>query len=275
MESVEMSKKLVVPDYLKAIAPSADVDSLASSSTSVPRISLKGKKFRKHIGGEDIDKPSKSLDVVILGVQPSANLYIKSYYEGAYAPGDTSPPKCGSSDGLKPDPWVVEPMSNKCISCPMNQFGSATSGNGKKAKACKDSKRLWVAMPEDVEGTVYALGIPVTSLKNIGQYARELKVNGFPISGVITRMTMDEEADFPILSFEVVGFLEEKPAKIAIERNIAKDWDLGAASAAPMLENSGKSSPLPTVKQAVTAETLGEPKSDKPTESTDTLVDKW
>ena len=40
------------------------------------------------------------------------------------------------------------------------------TGDGvKKTKACKDSKRLWLAEPDNIDGTVFALGVPVTSLK--------------------------------------------------------------------------------------------------------------
>ena len=243
-----------VPEYLKAYMaqPNTEADSLASSSISIPRISLRGRKFRLIEGGEEIRKPSDELHAVILAVEPEAGLFVKTYYEGQYNSGDSSPPTCASSNGIAPDTWVTTPQSNRCATCPKNQFGSATSRSGKKAKACRDSKRVWMALPEDIEGTVYAMNIPVTSLKNVSEYGRLLKTNGFPISAVITKISM-EDAEFPQLMFEMAGFLNEETGKTAIERNIARDWNIGAASTAPLLEyRSGADKPaaLPSVAQA-------------------------
>lgn len=241
-----------MPDYLKSlITQNNDTESLASSSTSVPRISLRGRKFRLIEGGEEIRKPSDELRLVILAVEPEANLFIKTFYEGQYVSGDSSPPTCASSNGIAPDGWVTNPQSNRCMTCPKNQFGSATSRDGKKAKACKDAKRIWGALPEDVSGTVFALNIPVSSLKNVADYAKKLKSNGFPISAVITKMIM-EDAEYPKVMFEMDGFLDENSGRQAIERNIARDWDIQAASSVPLLEDSSnKPKALPTVEQSI------------------------
>ena len=204
-----MSNLPAVPDYLKnqGSAPSSDVDSLASASLSIPRISLKGKKFRVILDGEEIIKPGPTLEVVILAVEPEAGLFIKTYYEGAYNPADTSPPSCASSNGIHPDSWVTSPVSDRCNTCPKNVFGSATSTSGKRAKACKDSKRIWVTLPDDIEGTVFALGVPVTSLKNVSDYAKLLKSNNYPMTAVVTLLSMDDESDYPQILFIVSRFL--------------------------------------------------------------------
>ena len=250
---VDKTTAVAVPEYLKQYMsqPNAEADSLASSSISIPRVSLRGRKFRLVEGGEEVRKPSDELNAVILAVEPGAGLFIKTYYEGNYNSGDSSPPTCASSDGIAPDGWVTTPQGNRCASCPKNQFGSATSRSGKKAKACRDSKRVWLALPEDIDGTVYAMGIPVTSLKNVSEYGRLLKTNGYPISAVVTKITM-EDAEFPQLEFAMLGFLDEKTGKSAIERNVARDWNIGSASSAPMLEDNTREKPkaLPSVAQA-------------------------
>lgn len=229
-------QQLAIPEHLKKYQAqsSVDADSLASSSISIPRVSLRGRKFRLVVGGEEIRKPSDELDVVILAVEPGPNLFIKTYYEGKYNSGDSAPPSCASSNGVAPDPWVTNPQAERCMTCPKNQFGSATSNSGKKTKACRDSKRLWVTDPTDVEGTVFALGIPVTSLKSVAEYGRMIRANGVPLSAVITRLTM-VDSEFPQLEFQHVGFLDEQVAPIAMERAEVKNWDIGGASKAPQL----------------------------------------
>lgn len=267
-----------VPEYLKAYMaqPNTEADSLAASSISIPRISLRGRKFRLIEGGEEIKKPSDELHVVILAVEPESGLFIKTYYDGQYNSGDSSPPTCASSNGIAPDGWVSSPQANKCNGCPKNAFGSATSRSGGKAKACRDSKRLWVALPEDIKGTVFAMNIPVTSLKNVAEYGRLLKTNGFPISAVVTKISM-EDTEFPQLMFEMEGFLNEETGKTAIERNISKDWNIGAASTAPLLEDSSapnKQKALPSVAQAtkVDASIIDQPSTPG---SVDEAIGNW
>lgn len=255
-----MSNLPAVPDYLKnqTSAPSSDVDSLASSSLSIPRISLKGKKFRVILDGEEIRKPGPELEAVILAVEPEAGLFIKTYYEGAYNPNDTSPPTCSSSNGIHPDSWVTSPVSDRCNTCPKNVFGSATSASGKKAKACKDSKRVWLALPEDIEGTVFALGIPVTSLKSVAEYAKLLKNNNYPMTAIVTKLSMDEDSDFPQLKFEVARFLDEESFITATKRNSERDWDIASASSVPMLPNHmEKPKELPSMADVVEKEVSG------------------
>lgn len=238
------SKELVIPDYLKnqPVEVSTDINSLASASLSIPRISLKGKKFRVILDGEEIRKPSQELEVVILAVEPGPGFFIKTYYEGTYNPNDTSPPTCASSNGVTPDAWVTNPVNDRCNTCPMNMFGSATAAvSGKKAKACKDSKRIWAALPDDIEGNVFALGVPVTSLKNVANYAKELQKHNYPMTAVVTKLSIDDEADFPVVQFSISRFLDEKGYHKAAARNMAKDWDIAKASTAPMLENHGES----------------------------------
>lgn len=219
-----MSEVMAVPEHLKKYMaqPSSDADSMATASISVPRISLRARKFRFNCDGEET-VAGEEIHVVILGVDPPAGAMIKTFYDGAYNPDDSSPPDCSSSNGLQPDAWVSTPQSNLCASCPKNAFGSATSQSGKKSKACRDAKRLWVAKPDDVDGTVYGLNVPVTSLKNLSAYGAQIKKMGIPTSSIITKLTM-ADTDFPILEFAVLGFLNEETFLIANKRHEEQDW---------------------------------------------------
>lgn len=245
-----------LPDHLKQYqATTSDADSMAASSISIPRVSLKAKFFRYNIGGEEIKKEPKTR-FVILGVDPAPGKFIKTYYAGKYS-GDSVPPTCSSQDGLRPDPWAEAIQSDLCATCPQNRFGSATSASGKKTKACRDSKRLWIVDPQDVSGQVFALGVPVTSLKSLSALGKQFADLNVPISAAIVEATMDEDESYPILYFSIVEWLDAETAGAAIKRNGARDWEGGMRSenptpAIPVKSNAGL--PPPAVTPAVPAE---------------------
>lgn len=233
----------VVPEYLKKFMaqPTAEADSLASSSMSVPRVSLRGRTFRFIEGGEEREKFNDNINVVVLGVEPEAGRFIKTFYDGVYNSGDSSPPTCASSNGVQPDPWVTAAQSQHCATCPKNQFGSATSRTGKKSKACRDSKRIWIVKPDDIEGTVYGLNVPVTSLKSLSEFGVAVKNAGAPLSSVIVQIGMTD-AEYPLLTFSMLGFLDEQFGMKAMERNETKDWMISRPTG-PLLAAPTQSAP--------------------------------
>lgn len=273
-----MSKQeIAIPEHLKKYIStsntSSDADAMASASISIPRVSLRGRKFRLIEGGEEIRKPADELFVVILAVEPGAGLMAKTYYSKGYVSGDSSPPDCSSANGITPDAWIGDPVAPKCNGCPMNVFGSAKSRTGGKAKACKDSKRLWVVEPDKLNGTVYAMGVPVTSLKPMAEYGAMLKANGIPSAAVITKLSM-KDTEFPELVFEFVGVLEEEAMEVAMLRNEKKDWDLHQSG--PMLEHQpGPATPLeaPGAKQLLENKKDDEAPSEKM--SADEAASNW
>lgn len=239
----------VVPDYLKAMTPGSsqgDLDSIASAAMSIPRISMRGKKFRFMEGGEEIVAVNDKVEVIIFGVEPDTNHFIKTYYDKPYTGvADSNPPACASDDGVRPSGWVSSPQHTNCAECPKNRFGSATSRTGKPAKACRDSKRLWVARRDDIgkeeKPTIYALQVPVTSLKTLSEFGRSMKAMNVPISAAVTLITMDDDSEFPMISFSCIGFLPEVEAKAAIARSELREWKLNYPSA-PAL-----SGPVPNI----------------------------
>lgn len=269
------SKEIAIPEHLKKFLTnnqaSSDADAMAAASISIPRISLRGRKFRLVEGGEELRRPADELFVVILAVEPGAGLNAKTYYEKGYTSGDSSPPDCSSANGVFPDSWISNPVSTKCQGCPKNIFGSAKSANGGKAKACKDSKRLWVAEPDNLNGTVYALGVPVTSLKAMAEYGAMLKANGVPAAAVITRLTM-KDTEFPELLFDFVGVLEQEPMESAMLRHEQKNWSIG--NSGPLLEHNP--GPISAPGQPVTGQKMLE-NEGKPKEqlSADQAVAGW
>lgn len=237
-----------LPAYLQqyAAAVSQDADAMTAVKTSVPRISLKGKRF-KFINGEEESKGTSEIFVTILAVDPPGGLMAKTFYKGGYNPADTSPPDCQSANGIHPDSWVSDPIAERCASCPNNMFGSATSMAGKKSKACKDSKVLWVAKPDDISGSVYGLRIPVTSLKAMSEFGKAVKATGAPLAAIITKLSMDEDNEFPLLQFEIAGFLNEEQGTKAIQRS--QEREFVQQDTAPAIEHKAAKQITHTVTQ--------------------------
>lgn len=272
-----------VPEYLRKYMADGggtrDADSMASASNSIPRISLKGKKFQ-FINGDDESKKSEKIHVVILAVDPEGGRMIKTFYASGYNPTDTAPPDCSSSDGIGPDSWVQKPVSTNCNGCPKNIFGSATSPSGKKTKACRDAKRLWVVKADDVGGTVYGLNVPVTSLKNMSEYGRDIKSAGAPLSAIITEIYMDEESEFPMIHFKRLGFLNEEFGSLAIERNTSRDWMASVNTANRLAAPASSGAPaLPPARAAnmqdVIVAEISEANAAASGKSVDDIANQW
>lgn len=223
-ESAKASENqaMVVPDYLKGVQ-GQDAGAMASGvGVSVPRISLKGRQFRFIVGGEEEEKTSNPIEVVIVGVEPEAGMS-KTWYEKGYQPGSTDPPDCSSWDGIQPDSWVNKPQAQLCANCPHMVWGSAKSMSGKKAKACKESKRIIVARVGDLDGILFIMNVTIASLKALSTYGMFLSKNQLPYSAVVTRISF-VDSDFPEVEFEFARFLPESEGKAMISRAEEKEW---------------------------------------------------
>lgn len=270
-----MSNLPALPDYIKnnAGSSSSDVDSMASASSSVPRMSLRGRTFRFIENGEETFKTTNPVDVIILGVEPEAGRFIKTYYEKGYTPNSNEPPTCASDDGIRPAIWVTKKQANDCMSCSKNVFGSATSPNGKPTKACRDAKRLWLVRAEDpngADGTIYGLNASVSSLKALSEYGRKLKANNVPLSLAITRLTM-ADAEYPQLEFECVGFVKEEQVQVNLKKSEERPWKLNISAGLALAGSESQSTPTAALPIAV-------PEHVKTTASNvdvDDMVSKW
>lgn len=262
----ESKKQMVVPDYLKGVQTNAD-EMVSGVGSSVPRVSLKGRRFR-YIDGDEEIKADGPEDVVILGVEPRNGLS-KTWYEKAYNPNSADPPDCSSWDGVRPDSWVNKPQSKACASCPQAQWGSATSMSGKKAKACKESKRLIIVRADDIEGTQYVLTVTISGLSALSTYGKWLAQNQLPFSAVITTIDF-ADSDFPELTFEFKEFLEEEDGKACMSIAEARPWDSMIASSPALPDNTAGQQPQLTEKVPL-------PTEPPPTSTKDVndLVDNW
>lgn len=231
-----------IPAFLQAALAaqpaSADSASMATAQNSTPRLSLRAKIFRFMEGQDEVYKSKDPIKVYIVGVEPGAGLFTKTWYSKPYAGSDSAgePPDCSSADGLRPDPWINQPVHSDCKACPKNQFGSATSRKGRPSKACQDSKRLYIARVEEpIKGKLYTSQVPVSSLEALANFGKQLQSMGVEPWMVQTKMSMVEDSEFPELTFEIGGFIDE-PNMVAMKERAAKrEW---AVSRNLMLQNN-------------------------------------
>lgn len=213
-----MANNVIIPSDLKVPAHLANRLSQPSSlgtamsggiseGVSIPRISLKGSRFRIIEGGAEMLINTLDLDVIIVGANPGLS---KLWYEGQWSP-DSEPgaPDCHSLSGIRPEADSKKPQSDNCASCPQNQWGSKITPQGQKIKACADQKRLAVVAASDPTGPIYLLQVTPAALKGLNQYHKELSVRGIPAEVVITKLSFDASASFPKLMFKFGGFLDE------------------------------------------------------------------
>ena len=252
-QATVVTKDLVptMPDYMKEFQQTAQMDtgSMISASIGVPRLSYRGKRWRFMVDGDEEMMKELAIPVIIVGVEPDAGRFIKTFYSKTYTPGDTEPPDCSSSDGIQPDLWVTSPQSPRCAGCSKNVFGSAVSRKGGKAKACHDGKRLWIVRPEDPE-FMYVLSIPIMSLKNLAEYGKYIARNNYPLTLVITELSLDDDAEFPKVCFKHTGFVDQESVQTVMELNTRRPWKSGitapvlppAPAQAQLTETAGKES---------------------------------
>ena len=208
----------IVPTNIKVPAhlagrigqPSALAQALGGgigSGESIPRISLKGARFRIKEGESETVLDSTNLDIVIVGANPRLS---KTWYAKAWTP-DAEPaaPDCFSLDGISPSTDSTDPQNDLCATCPHNAWGSKVTPMGQKIKACSDLKRLAVVAADDPTGPIYLLQVTPAALKGLNQYQRELAMRGIAPEIVKTRISFDTDASFPKLIFGFGGFLDE------------------------------------------------------------------
>ena len=264
----ETTKQVAVqmPAYMQKFMKqnTEDTNSLVASSMSVPRLSYRGKRWRYIVDGEEELIKTLTTEVIIVGVEPDAGRFIKTLYLTQYNPGDSSPPDCSSSNGVTPDIWVSSPISQRCQGCPKNIFGSAVSRSGGKAKACHDSKRLWIVRPENTE-IYYGLNVPIMSLKNLSEYGKYIAKNNFPLALVVTELSMDDDSEFPKICFKHVGFVDETDSELVVDLNQRRPW---RSEARPVVDTNHQIESTPTKSLEPLVRTQG-------TENIDDIIGEW
>lgn len=134
--------------------------------------------------------------------------------------GEDKIPLCSSMDGktgLQRDTGEVR----DCERCPMNQFGSASDGNGgnSRGKACKNMRRLYMML--DGDPNFYLLSVPPTSIKEVNrQLVKIMGSKGIPYTGLIVSLKLEKATNGAGVTYSKVvieksGILPESASAIA------------------------------------------------------------
>lgn len=218
---------IVIPDYLKDLVDDT-ASTMITNTGSVPRISIRGRMFRFILEGNEEEKSTEPIHIIILGVVPEKGM-AKTYYIDGYTPGSNDPPDCSSFLGVSPDEWADQPQARFCSECPQNRWGSAKSMSGGKAKACKDSKRLMVIKANDIKNEkpiIYIFNVTIASLKALSEYGKFLLTNKIPMAAAITKVEF-VDSEFPQVEFHFVSILNETYGKKTLQLAEQKEWMQG------------------------------------------------
>jgi len=157
------------------------------------------------------------MNVVIVNAAKEVS---RTFYAKAYNPSqDATAPDCWSADGQKPDASIEEPQHHNCAECPQNIKGSGTGDT----RACRFSRRLALALADDLEGDIFQLVLPSKSIFGKGdldhmpfeQYGKYVGSQGYNLNCLITEMKFDSDSDNPKLTFRPVNFLTKEQWEIS------------------------------------------------------------
>lgn len=202
-----------IPDYIRRRGVDDFTKAIAGNSTGGnKRISIRGRRFRMVVAGEEIGTSNQDeLQVVVVNAAREIN---REFYGSRYDPKkDATGPDCWSSNGITPDAGVERPQHKNCADCPNNISGSGDNGG----RACRFARRIAVALANDPHGGVYQMKLPATSIFGKGnqegmpfdQYAKHVASHGIGMSQVVTEIRFDDNSDTPKLLFRAIRILNE------------------------------------------------------------------
>ena len=248
---------------------SSVASAVVSDGPSIPRISIRAGRYR--LVEDGVETPvGVSLDTIIVGANPRVS---KVFYAKAFdASASDVRPDCWSNDGLKPDASVTAPVHGQCADCPNNVLGSKILPSGAKSKMCADQRHLAVVAAADPT-KVYSMTVPVSGMKALREYFKELGNYGIGPEEVVTELGFDDAASFPKITFKQKGYVPEKaitrvdalldsePVKVATRvLSMPSGPALSATKAAPQI-----AAPAPAVDDAYEEEAPAPVKAAKPT----------
>jgi len=128
-------------------------------------------------------------------------------YWGTSDPIEGTPPTCYSLDSM------VSHEGKPCSQCMFNEFGSKEGDSN--AKACKESVELFLLRPDNIMPIV--VRVPVSSKGIFQKYMTRLVSNMLPISGIVTRITLEKATSrtgqaYAQFNFEALNMLSPDEA---------------------------------------------------------------
>jgi len=224
---------------------------------SIPRISIKAGRYRLVEDGVETTV-GITLDTIIVGANPRVS---KVFYGKAYdAAAENVRPDCFSNDGLKPDAIVENPVCDSCASCPNNVLGSKILPSGAKSKACADQRHLAVVAAADPT-KVYSLTVPVSGMKALREYLKELDNYGIIPEEAITQLGFDDQASYPKITFKQNGYVSEKAAARVDTLAGSDAAKIATRQLAP--QNAGPALQAPAAKPAIAAPAVDDAYEDE------------
>lgn len=220
---------------------------VSDGGISIPRISIRAGRYRLNEDGVETTV-GVTIDAIIVGANPRVS---KVFYAKAYDPADTDArPACWSNDGLKPDVTVQAPVHTGCSDCPNNVLGSKILPSGAKSKMCADQRHLAVVAAADPT-KVYSMTVPVSGMKALREYFKELGNYGIGPEEVITELGFDDQASYPKITFTQKGYVPEK----AISRvdTLLESDSVKVATRVMAPQATGPALAAPTAKTAIAA----------------------
>ncbi len=244
---------------------------IVNDGPNIPRISIRAGRYRLVEDGVETTV-GVTLDTIIVGANPRVS---KVFYGKAFdASASDVRPDCWSNDGLRADASIEKPVHTGCADCPNNVLGSKILPSGAKSKLCSDQRHLAVVPAADPT-KVYSLTVPVSGMKSLREYFKELGNYGVGPEEAITQLGFDDAASYPKITFSQKGYVPEKAIE-RIDTLLTSDQvkvatrQLNATSAGPALAAPIKAMQIAAVddayeEDAVPAEVAAKPVKEKPT----------
>jgi hypothetical protein len=204
---------------------------------SIDQLSYRGKVWRRIVAGEETQltrvnnesgevEPIPIVQVIILDHNKQRS---RSYFEGNYEEGKNAAPRCYSSDGVKPDGSVKEPIAATCATCPNAVKGSKITENGKQTTLCSPFKRVAVVPAQNIgQHPALLLKLAQTSIwdkdnpeeakgwYSWDQYLDMLRARGAKHTAMVeTRVKFDLKVAYPKLLFSASRWLAPEEALAA------------------------------------------------------------
>jgi len=195
----------------------------AKNVASMERPSITGMSFRSGMMSiNDVPVPGNKLNIVVLASAVEHALYTKPYDPNVIVPPDCFALAIVPTDGsprpdMIPHSDVPEPRAEACDICEFFKW-SSDPRPGSKGKACKEKRRLVfipatsVADGEIEKSEVAMCGLPVTSVKNWGNYVNRCAAEfGRPPWAMLTEISVvpDMRTQFQV-KFEAKGLVNSE-----------------------------------------------------------------
>lgn len=209
--------------------PVQNEDLMSGVALSFPILAIGTNQWVVRWKGEDrlvtipgTEYPAPFVDVVIIKAQKEMSrvFYASGYVQGVRG----KKPDCWSSNGVKPDETVVDPVNPICATCPNAQWGSGGSPAAPKAQACQQRRRTVVVpyapgidLTNEAEGGPMLLSMPPGSLQNQVKYGEELNGLGLPYAAVVTRLSYEPLLKYSKVQFEYQKSLDDAESEVVIK----------------------------------------------------------